>query len=508
MPRPPSPLAEVVRPLPPVARAPFGPALVLLWFLAITGCAGGALLVMNLEEAEAAFHLAALATTLTLIGIFAYEYRKTNNALSPMCLAMLLMFLLYPFHGWMTEGTGILTATLGSDAHEWQVRALLVVALAALFLWWGFNSSLGAAIARRLPGPKFTIIDEDRSTRTKLIVLYVVALVPRVALYFAGQFFHFGGDRQAVEIQFLLNVLATVPAFVTTYFIVLGVRDRQRRILLIGLTMLLGEVAWGFISGSRLRMFEPVVAATVALSYVSKPVGLRRLVAGILIFAVVTLPFLTAFRGAYFDRAETIQREGLEVGTLVDALTAATKSDNDVTIVEGTGPFDELANRLHGLTSLALIMRYTPERADYTYGVPYLLIVPQVLIPRFLWPSKPEVGQFRETFKTLYWGLEPGTQTSIAVSQLGDLWSNLHLFGALGGSFFYGLFVAFLFRHLRYGVVNVSLFPIIVFCIHVTHLMHQLEGALDAAIAGFIKSLFVYFLVAWFLARRRVVEPT
>lgn len=498
------PLPELARPHAPTTR--FGPALVLVWCLAMAGCAGGALMLMNLDDAVTAFHLAALAATLMLSGIFAYEYRKSNNAFSPMCLATLLMFLLYPFHGWMTEGTGILTATLGTDAHEWQVRALLVVTLAAAFLWWGFNSSLGAAIARRLPGPKFTIIDDDRGTRSKLIVLYVAALLPRVAMYFAGQFFHFGGDRQAVEVQFLLNVLATVPAFVTTYFIVLGVRNRHRRLLIIGLTMLIGEIAWGFISGSRLRMFEPIVAAAVALSYVSKPVGLRRLVAGTLIFAVVTLPFLTAFRGAYFDRAETIQREGLEVGTLVDALSAATKADDDVTIVEGSGPFDELANRLHGLTSLALIMRYTPERADYTYGVPYLLIVPQVLIPRFLWPSKPEVGQFRETFKTLYWGLEPGTSTSIAVSQLGDLWSNLHLFGALAGSFFYGLFVAFLFRHLRYGVVNVSLFPIIVFAIHVTHLMHQLEGALDAAIAGFIKSLFIYFLVAWYLSRRRVEE--
>ena len=93
------------------------------------------------------------------------------------------------------------------------------------------------------------------------------------------------------------------------------------------------------------------------------------------------------------------------------------------------------------------------------------------------------------------------------MSLLGDLWVNLHLFGALFGSFFYAFFIAFLFRHLRYGIANASMLPLLVFSIHLTDLLHSLEGTLDATIAGLMKSLFIYLVVAWVLDRRAGDAP-
>ena len=487
-----------------LTRAPS--ALVIFWILALVVGVAGNLLALDVDDSETAFALGSFTAILALAGVFIDGYRRSGNALSPLCLAMIVLFFLYPFHGLMTQDNGFLLTTLGSDAQVWQAKALLVMTLSVPFFAWGFYSRLGASIAGRLPRLGFIVDDAHASTRGKLLGIYLLAFAPRVGMLLTGQYFHWSAERQAAEIQFLLNVLATLPTFVTLWYLMLGLRHRHRAWLLIGLAMLGGEIIWGFISGSRIRMLDPVIAAIAAYSYLVRPVGLRRLALALVIFAMVALPFLTAFRFAYFEQVEA-GRESVGVGTVVSALSEAATTDNDIDVVEGGGPFEAIANRFHGLTSLALVMRYTPERSEYRWGIPYLLIVPQAIVPRFFWPDKPEVGTFRETFRTLYWGLDPTSPTSIAVSLLGDLWVNLHLFGALFGSFFYAFFISFLYRHLRYGIANASMLPLLVFSIHLTDLLHSLEGTLDATIAGLMKSLFIYLVVAWVLDRRAGDAP-
>jgi hypothetical protein len=358
-------------------------------------------------------------------------------------------------------------------------------------------------MAGRVPSPRFIVEDQRALTRWKLVALYGLAMLPRIWLVATGQIFHWSAYREGEEFAFLLSVLGDIPVFVTSFLLVVGLQRRDRIWLLTGLMMLLCELAWGVLSGSRVRMFLPLVSSLAALSYLGRPFGMRSFAMVLAAFVLVIFPFSTAFRGAYFERSEVLVREGVGVSTLIDAVSDATQSDEPTELTDGDGPLESLAERLHGLTSLALIIRYTPERHEYYLGVPYLLVIPQILIPRFVWPDKPAMAPFTESFRYDYWGLEPGSGTMVATSQLGDLWVNLHVFGALAGSFFFAAFMAFAFRHLRFGIAGDSIFPVVVFAAHLTAFLHALEGAVDGAVAGLVKSFLVYFLIAWFLSRGR-----
>ncbi|MFO0746571.1 MAG: hypothetical protein U1F43_12995 [Myxococcota bacterium] len=479
-----------------------------LAFMVTAALACGVLVALDMDEVETAFTLGCIAATVALGWMFALEYRRTRNALSPLCMVAFLLFLLYPFHGWMTRDAPSLVLLIGSDGEVWRTKALLVVTLSVPFLSLGYNSQLVERFAGALRGPKLIIVDDDNTTRTKLIMLYVAGYLARVASVVSGQAFHHSiGEREGIEFQFILTVLVNIPVFVSAWFIVVGLRRRQRVSIGLALVMLTGEVAWGLLTGSRMRMLAPVFAALAATSYLGKPVSLRRLVIAAVVFVTVVFPFVTAYREAYNNHLGDVQRDGLDASTVVDSVTAAASSDDDVDLLDDENPLESIAERLHGLTSLGLVLRYTPERHDYLYGVPYLLIVPQVLVPRAIWPDKPPPAQFADIFRMQYWGLEPDSETAVACSQLGDLWANLHLFGIVAGSWFYAAFIAFMFRGLRYGVTNASMFPLVVFSVQLMELLHAFEGPLDGTMAGFIKTILVYVLVAWFLSSRRRVEP-
>jgi len=487
-----------------VAAHAGSPRLLLFVILVVTLCAGGGLIALESETPDAGFLLSTVAATFSLAAIFVEDYRRSGNALSPMCLSAVIMFLLFPFHGLVTQDSPFLTSLIGNDADHWRGLALLVMTASVPFFWLGYNSRLGARLAARLPSPGFRLDDEHSSVRWKLIVLYVFAMLPRLLIITTGQLFHWGGEREVSDFDFILHVLGNIPVFATTYLLVVGVRSRNRLWLLTGLLMLAGEVVWGLVSGSRMRMFIPLVAAVAALSYLGRPFRLRRFLFALVAFALIVFPFTTAFREAYVERTGELGRDGIEGTSLFDVVSdAAIKGDGGADFFEGDGPIEALAERLHGLTSLALIIRYTPERHDYLMGVPYLLIAPQILLPRFVWPDKPPLSPFSDSFRFDYWGIDPSGGTSVATSLLGDLWVNLHLFGALVGSWCFAFFMAFVFRHLKYGIVTDSIFPMVVFAAHLTDFLHAFEGSLDGTVAGIVKSLFIYFLIAWFLSQRR-----
>jgi ABC-type sulfate transport system permease component len=94
------------------------------------------------------------------------------------------------------------------------------------------------------------------------------------------------------------------------------------------------------------------------------------------------------------------------------------------------------------------------------------------------------------------------------MTQIGDLWVNLHIFGAIAGTYFFGAILALIFRRLRYGVVTRSVFPSLVFAVHLPQLLQGFEVSFDFTMTALPKSLLVYFIVAWILARRRAPPQT
>lgn len=464
-----------------------------------------ALLLTDLGSVDTALSLGIVASTASVTWLFVVAYRRTRNALDPICLSAICLFLLYPFHGAVTQGSIAQLELIGSDSNLWLLYALMVQVVSVPFLWLGFGSRLGARIMGALWSPRWRIDDGASATLVKLLVVWVLAFIARALLLDSGAAYHFGPGAETDQLQgfqFALSEIAKLPVFVCAFILVHGLRTKRRELILLAAGLVLVELGWGLVSGSRARVFFPMISLLAAATYAYRRLRPRTMLLGVAVFTLIILPFATAFRTAYFGRADEVHRDGFDVGIIASSLAEASDDDDSSALDIGDGPIADLAERMHGLSSLALIMRFTPERRDYTWGET-LVSVPLSLVPSLVWPDKPPVSRLSDDFRYVYWGATPGDQTSVAPSQLGHLWSELHLPGVMLGTLLFGLVLGVVFRHARFGVVGDTIFPSIVVACVLPYLLHSWESPLDGALAGLPKTLLIYILVGWFLSVSR-----
>jgi len=463
-------------------------------------------LVATWSDAPAdGFGFAIAASLLAHLVLLLAAYRAHGNAAHPLCLLAVHLTLMYPVHGLVSHDTIERIAVLGAEGDTWIVYALLVEITSLPMLWWGFHSAWLRRLSARLPRIGLRVRDGSRELRRKLALLYVAAWLARIPLLVGGFHIHLSGARAADAgdlggALYVVKLVAELPLFVTWYLFAIGLTQRRRGIVLASLGLLAIELAWGLVSGSRMKVLWPLVGFVVAAATCWRPLRLPQLVAALALFVGLALPFSFAYREAYSSRLDEIQRDGLETSAIVSSLSDVLEGE---TGHDGASGFEAIAERLHGLTSLALVMRYTPERSDYLFGVSYLMAPLQIMVPRALWPDKPPLAPFVEVFRLQYWGIAAEDETSVAVSQLGDFWVNLHWPGVLAGSFVFGGIVAFLFSGLRCGTDGTSLLPRIVFTALVPQILSATEGAFAGLLVSLPKILLIYLLVAWFLASRR-----
>ncbi len=458
-------------------------------------------------DPETGHGLAVMLASLVVLGALVAAYRNTRDILNPMSLAMVYFGLLFPFHGAMMVNAPLIVNFHGAERHEWFGHALLVAAWAAWFMHLGFMSSAAARLGRSLPSVPFDIDDTSSQRGHVLFILFGLSLVAKAGLVVSGLAFHFQHQADNVNefmgFQFILVTASGLSAFTMLVMLGRGLRERSALWLALGAALFLGEIAWGLFSGSRLTTLMPIVHTGILLHRVWRPLHLRHVVVVVFVFVFVLFPFLTAYRTSYNERLDEISREGAQSAFVADAVGGLFDNEDDRFASEQDSALETLAGRMHGLASLSLIMRYTPERSPFLYGVPYAMLPLQILVPRAIWNDKPDVAAFGRDFKTKYWGLRPEERTSVAVSQLGDLWVNLHLFGALFGSFLMGVLFRFLADELCLGGVRGSIFHHTVYSLMLVPAVAGLSAMGDAFLAGNVKTLFVLALIGWFFRRRR-----
>jgi hypothetical protein len=89
-------------------------------------------------------------------------------------------------------------------------------------------------------------------------------------------------------------------------------------------------------------------------------------------------------------------------------------------------------------------MNYVPRVEPYANGQTILRSVGAILVPRFLWPDKPESGGHENLSRFL--GIKKRLSYSMNIGPYGEAYGN---FGPQYGIifvFFYGLFLSFLFK--------------------------------------------------------------
>jgi hypothetical protein len=323
----------------------------------------------------------------------------------------------------------------------------------------------------------------------------------------SGLHFHHGVEESTVaaasSYQFLVGLGAGIPMLLSVYLYGTRLTVGSLSRFPADLPLLAIEVAWGLLSGSRLLAITPLVVFAVMRALCGRPMRLRQATVALFLFVAVVFPFLTAYRVVYSTTSREADAPAL-AANVGDSLARAIAEERSgpASVNGGDSAVELVADRFHGLTSLALVIRHTPERHEWMLGVPVLLVPANIFIPRAVWPSKPGVSEFANVFRFDYWGLTPGDSTGVAPSMLGDLWAQFHVIGVALGSILYGVFIALVMEHARFGLVGSSTFPKAVGASMVVPILHSFENCLDGALAGHTKTVLVYAAVGLLLSRR------
>jgi len=481
---------------PPDLRLPI--AGVLHAAIVIVGAAAS--LFMLRHDSDTAV-LVAAASSAYVIGLALYRaYRLTGDALNAFSISMTVMLLLYPFHALVMRDSPVALNLLGADRYEYFVYGLLVTLPAVWIMYLGFRTGRAGRISRLSERLSRPIDDRSPAITKKLAVLAVVGVIARALLVATGTGTYVAladASSGGSSAHFILDLIASTTLIVALYLLATGAKYRNLPRLGIAVGMILLEAVWGgFFSGSRYLLFVPLLSAAAVYSAAVKPLSLRRLIIVVALFLLVALPVATAYKSAYLSRIVELQRQGLSTSAVLDSLES---TDFD----SRTGEWSDLiGQRFHSLMSLALIIRYTPERHPYMWGVPYFLLPLDIAIPRVIWPDKPVLRQFALDFRFDYFRLERGSMTTVKTSQFGELWANLGLFGVLLGAWFWGRILRFLYSF-QYLGGRLSLFGKAAYASAVPGLVSVIETDQATGMAFVAKSLIVWMAWTWFLGERR-----
>ena len=342
--------------------------------------------------------------------------------------------------------------------------------------------------------------ESTRSLRPGLVAILLIAVAARIALVKGGTGTHLAlaGDGDGTALHHLRTQLSVGGFLVGLYLWGLGLRHRRAALFAPGAALILLESAWGgLFSGSRFHLFMPLLSALALYSAAIRPVRARTFFALLLLFLLVALPFATSYRSAYQAQRLELERDGLSASSVVRSLEQTGDAASPT-----LGVPELLGERFHGLWSLALVIRYTPERHDYTWGLLFLALPIDVLVPRLLWPDKPSSRQFALSFAADYVSRDRADSTSIAPSMFGELWANLHLLGVVLGAWLWGRVLRFAYRDLAVGGRG-SMFRHACYAAALPSLVWALETQLTTSLSGLAKIFIVWTLWAWLLSRGR-----
>jgi hypothetical protein len=168
----------------------------------------------------------------------------------------------------------------------------------------------------------------------------------------------------------------------------------------------------------------------------------------------------------------------------------------------GEGRSDRsLLNRLNLVNVTSVIIQETPETKPYLYGKTYGMVLP-LLVPRFLWPSKP-IGHAATVTLTLYYGIQSERvpiRTSIGVGLFAEAYANFGLLGVVALNVLIGWELGWLYKFGYHvpplsfrGLITVSFLAFSVY----------LESTLAEIVVPFLHMTVVISSAFWFFMIKR-----
>ena len=153
-------------------------------------------------------------------------------------------------------------------------------------------------------------------------------------------------------------------------------------------------------------------------------------------FAIFGLALILLVQSVKIDYRKKSWLEGTGASPVLFATLVTERLSNLDNFMDVDGMFFTSV-RLNQGWLVAMTMKRVPERFPFAYGESIANSVAAAIVPRFLWPDKPESGG-KANLKR-FWGYKL-IGFSMNVGPLGEAYANFDVLGGIVFMFFYGLF--------------------------------------------------------------------
>lgn len=377
--------------------------------------------------------------------------------------------------------------------------ALGYTILGYLALMAGYYSGIPASIAGALP--RLTLKWPASLQPGKISFIFGLGLL--ATLYQISQGRLVGADPryngEVGEATFLILSLLHFTFYATgiaAIYIIRGKAPTSLK-LLFGGVMIPAAVIQAFLFGGKSYVYIVLFAVAVAYNYVKRRISPAQIVVVALSGTLIVSPFVNIYRGEIMGSVGGSARSASEVvRNLGDTLDRFIDYDLP-TYLRLAG--EMIASRLHGIDSLALIIKYHAQTADLRFRLDYLLIPAYAFLPRVVWPGKP-TGHSIEFGRALFVSpsVASDSYVSIGMFHIGDLYINFGPAGITIGMFILGIFYRTIYAYLRPGIDSEPL-RIFLYTFLMWPIVSGFEAEIPQLYSGLLKTILFLLVIGWFV---------
>lgn len=442
--------------------------------------------------------LLGLLATLTLLPGALALLRETGDILEPLSVTGGLFFLYFALRAtfllYGSPDLGDLSPRLGYSFHEFVVPALEFTIACWVAAMVGYYLPFGRLAARQLPAARR--LEGDINQRNTLLLFGIGALF-RMIQVARGTHLAFAknvdADPSTQSYVDLGSSLDLVALFLLSAQYFRGKLDLRTRTLLFAV-VLPETLLFGFISGSKWLMLQPLITMLAASHYLRSKLGLRHGVVLVALLVFVAIPLGQAMRSSYGETNDSVTDFSFH-GTTASAEMAASRVRD--TVADDSSAFVESAlrsttSRMHGLDSVMVALKMTPDFIPWVDPAPYYLAPLMAVAPRILWKNKP-IADAVPRWATDYWGARPSETSSIATTHIGALYLAFGWFGSAVAMLLLGMLWRIIYEYpLRFrGPIS--------WCLYYFQLLSviRIENDIPTVYVGLTKVLALFVIVVW-----------
>jgi hypothetical protein len=210
--------------------------------------------------------------------------------------------------------------------------------------------------------------------------------------------------------------------------------------------MLLSEVFFTYISGVKGPILTVIFIVVGCSIYSRKSIPWRPVILLVILF-ILLIPVNLLYRTSIVRGSVNTSSIGDASQKMMQLFTKTWFSDSFAeNLQSGVNLVRERQGSL--LQNIALAMYYTPEIKPYLDGKSYRLLPFTLLVPRIIWPDKPQ-DTMGHWFAIEYVGAPANSVGSCAITPLGDLYLNFGWPGIALGMFGLGIVYRFSYELVR-----------------------------------------------------------